>query len=344
MTFSVTSQLFNRFARLILTDLDGESIQIENLRVSFDIDKNSSSNPNTAKINVYNLNPKNRGFAEGADHMQLYVGYLGINKKQEPKLLFTGNIKRVHTEKDDSDYITTFENGDGERALTEVNFNKTYQAPNMPSIKQIITEIGNTMVTNAKGTIKLALNKTNIKMDENLKYLNSATFSGLAKKHMNQIAESQGAEFSIQDEEIHVMQPTGGITTDIVYLSEKTGLIGIPIKREIDLGKRKVGEVSLEIAKPKKPSKKKKKKKTKEQTKFNGLEFTCLLDTNIRPNALVIIESLVNDAVLGSGLYVVKKAAYNGDTFEGDWKIRCEALEVTDQETLNAVSNRLQGL
>lgn len=337
------TQLFNRFARLILTDLEGIILQIDNLRVSFEIDKNSSANPNTATVNVYNMNPEHRGFSEGADHMQLFVGYIGVNRDQELKLVFTGNIKRVKTEKNDKDFITKFENGDGERALTEVNFNKTYQAPNMPSVKQIITDIGNEMIKGTQGVIKVALNQNNIKIDNKAKYLNSVSFSGLAKKHMDQITSSQGAQFSIQDEEIHVMQPTGGITSEIVFLSEKTGLIGIPVKREIDLGKLKVGDVKLEIKKPKKAAKIAKKRKTKEQTKFNGLEFTSLLNTSIRPNSLVVIETSLEDNVISDGLYVVKKAQYSGDTFDGDWTVKCEALEVTDQATLDSVQNQLKG-
>lgn len=324
--------LFDRAARVELIDEEtGEGLSISDLRITFDIDKTSQSNPNTARISIYNLNPTSRGFSERPNlKIQLFVGYLGIGQKiQNLGLLFSGNVTRYVTEKSGTDYITTFETGDGEKAVNESNFNKTYSLPKVPNVYDIMKEMAK--------NVGIVVNDENIKLRLNKKFENGITFSGPIKKHMDQLAALSKTEWSVQSGELQVNPVDGGSVSDIVIISESTGLIGIPVKRQIDLGKRTVGEVALDIPKQKKTTQKVRKKKTKEQTKFNGIEFTALINTLIRPTGIVQVISNLDDATAVNGVFVVKKAEYSGDTREGDWMVKCECLEVTDQPTLDNV-------
>lgn len=311
------ADLYNRRAYILITDLEsGEIKRITDLRITFDIDKNTESNPNTAKISVYNMNKEHRGFVESANlKIKLFAGYIGFyNIEAELSLLFVGNVTRVMTEKNDTDYITTFECGDGEKNIKETKINITYNQKKTvhSAISEMVQNMG--LPLNIKG------------IDIKASFLNPVTFSGPVKNHLDYLTSTYNVEWSIQDEEVVVRPSTlAANQIEIVVLNESTGLIGIPVRREIDLGKKSIGKTSIIIPKASK-SKKKKTKKNKKQTKFNGLEFTSLLNPLIKPTATVQIDSLIDNEFPIQGLYVVKKANYSGDTYEGDWIVKCEAI------------------
>jgi len=312
-------ELYNRSAELVLTSLpDGANIAIKNLRVSFEIEKNSESNANTARISVYNLNKEHRDFIESSElHMSLFVGYLGINMTNKSlKNIFSGNVKKSMSEKSGSDFITILECGDGERNLQELHIDKTYDYVGGTPISTITKDLAR--------SLNLTFNLENIKGLTNYRFKHPVVLSGNIKAHLENITRLQGLEFSVQNEEVHIRPVDYVDNVNFFILSKNTGLIGTPIKREIDLGSRKISKTPISL-----PAKKTKKKTSKEKkkTKFNGIEFTALLNPEISPTKTVKIESDSDGASSVNGFFSVKKAVYSGDTFEGDWTVRCEALQ-----------------
>lgn len=138
--------------------------------------------------------------------------------------------------------------------------------------------------------LNVSVSQENIKGITDEKFVNPVVLSGTVKDNLNNMTKKLDLEWSIQDGSIHI-RPRGTFNTvDIFVLNAETGLLGIPIKRE------------------------------------DGIEFVSLINPLLTPTKTVQITSKVAGSGV-NGLFVVQTAIYNGDTREGDWSVRCEALE-----------------
>ncbi|MBE7853855.1 hypothetical protein GC355_21710, partial [Yersinia pestis] len=114
---------FGRQVKLTLGNAQ-ESIEITSLRVTFEISKTLSSDPNPATVSVYNLNASHRNaLASGYfNRLSLAVGY------EELRVIYTGDITEVQTKHSDVDFITELECGDGLRDYTQARVSTTLRA------------------------------------------------------------------------------------------------------------------------------------------------------------------------------------------------------------------------
>ena len=120
MTDNVTQ--FGRVCHLIVGK-DGKGLKISNLRMTFDVKKGSGEEPNTAKIEIYNLNPDHQSqiIAEWAE-IQLLAGYEG-----HERLIYNGQIRTAIPKVSGTDRIVTIESGDGDREILRGFINKTLE-------------------------------------------------------------------------------------------------------------------------------------------------------------------------------------------------------------------------
>jgi hypothetical protein len=136
----------------------------------------------------------------------------------------------------------------------------------------------------------VTINQEQIIGISNEKFINSTTFSGASKDILDTLIKREGLEWNIQDGELFVM-PTAQQKNEVAVISKDSGLLGMPIRRE------------------------------------KGIEFESLLNPLIKPNVTVRIKSKVGTARDIDELFVVKRAVYVGDTREGDWLVKCQAIE-----------------
>ena len=255
-----------------------EGIKVTDLRIAFDIEKTSESNANTAKVTIYNLNENNRDLLKNKENLFIIldVGYLNGDIDQ----LLIADISRSSTKRQGSDFITVIECEDGGQALTEARVDKSY-APGT-NLKSVTSDVVNSFVDAGQ----VAIGTLSRVKDEIAQ--NGITVSGVSKVIMDDLVEKQDLEWSIQDNEVQVMEPLQDTGEEIVFLTPDTGLIGSPILRE------------------------------------KGIEFKALIQsTKIRPGRAVNLESRQF-----KGLYRVNKARYQGDTHDKTWYVICEGIEV----------------
>lgn len=275
--------LWDRKAVVTFGPKGEEGVRVTDLRISFDIDKTSGSNPNTAKIQIYNLNKSNRGILKTKDDLTLIleVGY-GESLEQ----LFTGDVMRSFTQRSGADFITTIEVDDGGQALTEAKLDKSYEAGT--NEKTIIEDALQAM----KDTGQVIIGSLTALKDEVAQ--NGFSASGTAKGILDKIMPKQGLEFSIQDNEVQILEEDQDTGEEAILLTPQTGLIGSP----------SVGLIG------------KKAKKTE------GISFRALIQTTkFRPGRLVNIVSRDMD-----GFFKIVKASFNGDTHSEPWFADCEAI------------------
>src|SRR5690554_5321501 len=95
------------------------TLNIKNLRISFQITKSLSWSTNTASIQVYNLKSDKRAqIKDYGDEVTLYAGYAEDTGVQ---ILFVGDTTKVSHLFEQPEIITTLECGDGERILNQRN-------------------------------------------------------------------------------------------------------------------------------------------------------------------------------------------------------------------------------
>lgn len=212
-----SDELFDRKASFVF-GLEGKlGRSYSDLRIKFKIIKTSDSKPNKSNVMVYNLTKDSRTLAEKKGIVFLLSA--GYNTTQE--LIFSGDVARTITELDGSDYITTFEAGDGEKAFQIARVEKSFQEG--VDIKDVFKEV----ITSLGKTIK------DISAVPSSKIVNGVSLTGLSRTHMDELTNRYGLEWSIQDGGIQVLKKKGSSKETAILLSPDTGLVGIP-KKKVD--------------------------------------------------------------------------------------------------------------
>jgi hypothetical protein len=219
--------LFNRTASLTVGKEGAAGVKLLNNRIAFAIEKTSESNANTAKISIYNLNPTHRQQFESKDLvMILEAGYEGFDNDRLEGVLFQGDIAfgKTQTVKNGPDYITTVEAGDGEKALRQDHFEKSYGA--------------GTFLSSVINDLKKAINVADGIIEDIGKeqLVNGGAFSGKVKDILDVITKRMGLEWSIQNKELHIRKPKTTKNNLAIVLNSSTGLVSLPIKREEGVG------------------------------------------------------------------------------------------------------------
>lgn len=185
-------------------------------RIKFDIEKNDGSNPNKAKISIYNLNEDSRNFVEqDKTALILRVGY-GDNLS----VLFFGDLAKngITTKRVGPDIITTLEAGDSEEIIKNANI-QLGLAPGATNIQ----------------IINLAVEKLRLSAGPSLgitpvTYKNGFSFSGTIASLLDQITKQINIKWAINDGEITFLGFKETEPGRIIKLGPTTGLIGTPTK------------------------------------------------------------------------------------------------------------------
>jgi len=228
-----------------------QGIRITDLRISFQIEKNSESNANKASISIFNLSETTRSkFLLQGQKVILNVGYAGQFQNPVLETIFRGDIRRAVTSRPDS-FVTTIECGDAEVAIEETHIEKTFAKG--VTVKSAIQSI--------LGLFKrqnITVNNENISdlIKNSTTFVSSLNLSGPVKSIMDNLTKKLGLEWNVQDEQVHIRIPNKVRNTNAIVLNSKTGLLNVPIKRE-----------------------------------DGGVDFMSLLIPKIKPNATVKIES-----------------------------------------------------
>lgn len=206
-----------QFGRVIQLKIgnSSESVIYENLRITFDITKTITSEPNASEISIYNLNQANRNLitTKVYNRVELYVGY----KEGDLRMIFKGDIIKVVNTQSDLDVITKLKCSDGYFAYTGKTLVKTIAAGQSDS--DVINESLNSFGIQ-KGNIELPCNK--ILPRARVMMCNT-------RDAVNKVALNNNADWSIQDNQLVVIPRDKAIRDDEGFvISSETGMIGTP--------------------------------------------------------------------------------------------------------------------
>lgn len=204
-----------QFGRQFQLDIIGKSdtLVINNLRISFDIDKTINEKPNPATIRVWNLNRShlNQILSGAFDKVALSVGYHTLTQ------IYSGDITKASVQRHDLDFILTLECADGFRAYTQARITSTLKSGS--NDEQILTELSKTLPNVNLGTVEV----TNKRKLPRGKVMNGDT-----RELLNRLARNSGADWSIQDGELVFLPKNKVLKAEAILISQETGMVNAP--------------------------------------------------------------------------------------------------------------------
>jgi hypothetical protein len=297
-----STRQYLRKAQLVVGK-QGQGLLIEFLRIAFEVEKTSDGNPNTASIQVYNLNETNHGRIKNEfDDVILNVGY-----GDSLAVIFRGNIKRVFKYKQGNDWITELECGDGDQDFKNAIINETIEAGVDDSV--IVDRAVGTMSKTTKGPVKgLSPNKR----------LRGKVMSGNTRDVLSKLAKDADASWSIQDGQLTFIPINGVLDDEAIVVNSQTGMLsapevgdeGIKVKSLLNPLYKIYGRVKLDN------NNMKGKKQTIGQVKNTNTEVTKTKkdDNPVRQDP--------------DGIYKIYKMKHKGDTHGSDWYSELETVSL----------------
>lgn len=228
------------------------------LRIKYAIEPPSIQSPNMAHFRIYNPNPTTTSALKAKEYTRLefYGGY-----QDNCGLVYSGGIKQStsgHETAVDS-YVDIW-CADGDQGYINARVSKTLAAGYTPQDKLQVA-------LDAFAQYGVTLGIVNVDLSTP-KYPRGLPMIGMARDVVREIAYSKGAQWSIQDNRINVIDGKKPIQTSTYVMNSKTGMIGWP----------------------------------KQTT--NGIEVTSLLNSALRPDTLVQInEASINQAEPDTNTY-----------------------------------------
>lgn len=202
---------FGRVCRLIVGK-DGSGIEIRNLRVSFDVKKTSGDDPNTANIEIYNLNPSNQNkIIKEWEDIQLFAGYEGAER-----LIFQGQIRTAVPTVVGTDRVVKISAGDGDREIYRGFVNQTLEKG--CDANEIVAECQKAMF-GVSDAYKDELSTT---------YSRGKVLSGRASDVLTNQVKQDDAQWSIQDGMLLLLQGANVRPNAVWLINQETGMLGSP--------------------------------------------------------------------------------------------------------------------
>lgn len=217
-------ELFKRRVRLSVAtsvqvnDYKSDGVQvleIEDLRVQFNVKKTGGKEPNTAEVTVTNLSPRHRADLQTKGvRFLLQAGYdTSIGQ------LFAGDIRTIDHVRDGANWNTVLRSGDGERAWRWAWVNESFVAGTPAS--QVIEALGRALGVGLGNLLSQAAKATE-------QYVSGYVAYGPASRELDKVLRAHGFTWSIQDGELQILREgeTAGVL--VPELSPDSGLVGSP--------------------------------------------------------------------------------------------------------------------
>ena len=229
----MNGRLFNRIVRVVAQQQPPPSsfvgknrsffevvdvgIEIDKLRIEFDVTQNLGSEPNKCEIKIFNLSPDDRAyFDRKPTKVTLLAGYDNV-----PRLLFTGDLVTASTERVAGvDNVTTITVSDGMRAYAHARMRTKSYKPPMTWLR---------ILQDCAATWNQQLPDELLKNAE-LKQSIAAGVSvhGPTRDIVTRILASYGIGWSFQNGKLVTLSDGEARPGDIVPVNEDTGLLNSP--------------------------------------------------------------------------------------------------------------------
>lgn len=190
------------------------------LRVAFNVAKGQKGSPNKAVISIFNMAPQNRAAIRQGMLVTLSAGY-----NAQVQTLFAGVVTKVTAARAESDIVVMLECGDGESAITTVNFDRAYDAGT--TLAQVLTDVATAMQLVTAG------NPTGVDAGAALgippiTYGKGLTVHGSVRNTLDKLCKPAGLEWSVQNGALQIIPLAHHSGEAAEVIGPDTGLIDVP--------------------------------------------------------------------------------------------------------------------
>lgn len=190
---------------------------IEDLRITFKIEKNLSSEPNTCEMTITNLAAVSRADLEKKPLIvRIDAGYDGVAKH-----LFLGDLRWGFSKLDGVNWETTLQMADGDRAYRFARVNRSYKAHT--PVVQVIKDIVKTMGLATPSGAELG---TAASIDA--QFATGGSMQGPARDELARLLAPYGYHFSTQDGKLQILRDEEARADQASVISADNGMIGSP--------------------------------------------------------------------------------------------------------------------
>ena len=217
------SDLFDRRYLLTVGTLD-----VSALDLSFDVTKSTTREPNTCEVRITNLGRDNRSTLATAEapRVVLRAGY--ASDGDPPPLIFLGGARRVYTEREGVDVVTTVQASDSGSELLAGRVSRSY-APGTRATSVLADAVdaagigrGNLADFEASYT---ARNGSSV-------FADGYVADGPARRTIQALARAAGLRWSVQDGALQLQRAGQALQQTAPLLSAASGLVGTPTRDE----------------------------------------------------------------------------------------------------------------
>lgn len=210
-----------QFGREILLKIgnEDESLTYSNLRITFNVTKTISSEPNTGEITIYNLNQNTRNLitTKYYQHVELYICY----REDDFRLIFKGDVISINNSQSDLDIITHLKCADGFKAYTD------------KTIVKILSAGQSDIVVVNEALASFNIQAATIDLPRNTILPRGKVLFCDAREAVSKVAINNRADWSIQDGQLAIIPKNTALRNDEGYIiSSATGMIGSPEKND----------------------------------------------------------------------------------------------------------------
>lgn len=213
----MSTEQWLRKCTLLVSDRNGDGLDLSNLRIKFTVKRSDTQTPNMAEIRVYNLEETTaQRIQKEFSKVILQAGYTS-----NFGVVFQGNVKQVIRGRENAtDTFIDIIAGDGDLSYNFAVVNATLAAGSGQA-EQINAAIGS-MTKTGETTAG------NIGDVPNTKLPRGKVMYGMARDYLKQSADTTDKTWSIQDGKVQFVPLTSYLPGEAVVLSSKTGLVGTP--------------------------------------------------------------------------------------------------------------------
>ena len=283
--------LINRQYKLVVGDsVSGDALDIDNLQVTFDINKSSSNRDktNSASIEIYNLSDEDLKLLDVDYPAAVFsAGYRDIGIKR----LFAGQVTDLTTRKSGTDRITQIQMGAAYTTLNHELISRNIPAGTArKAFEELAKEIGVT---------RTVFNSVNM----NAPIIYGYPLSGTKRQMLDELSEKYGVSWQVDDDVLYVHDNDRANTEnfdDAFVISGVTGLI--------DNAYRTSGDA---------------RRSAKDKAKKQSVQWKMLLNPDLVPGDIVFLED-----TLITGWVKLTDIRHTGDWRGGAWWSECRATAI----------------
>lgn len=285
---TLSDWLYGRRYRILVTMDDGTSLDVSEVRCSFEIPKTQLGVPQQAAITLYNLSPDTENkIIQNGKQVVVEAGYNGSYYGR----IFSGNIiQPVRSKEGGTDYKLTLVALDSNRFTTYGLVGLTLNS--------------NLSMRDAVSSIASRANypvETGSVADTRITYPRGKVVFGRPSDYLTQMAKTMNATYYTEDGKVNIVQAKQPESNEIFDLGPKTGLLGTPQQNN-------TGITFSCLLNP-----------------LITLNSLVRID-NKKIDQYQYEQGTAIRSLDSQGIYRVITVKYTGDTRGNDWKCECGAI------------------